>query len=239
MTHGRSHCSPSAWSRSPWSPSFWVVLIFSLESLLFILIGLQFPGVLDGLSGYSTAELLLYAAVVSAVVMGSGLLFPVTVRGVRRVARAPHRPAALADLFRERAVVGWSGMRGAVTLAAALAIPLTTDAGTPFPQRDLQGPFWEMYDRLFRARRRLEPDDLRRYARELGLDLERFDAELAGEVHLQRVLEQRAGGERSGVTATPAFFVGDEQHAGFYDEETLTEALRSGPEGARWGRGRP
>jgi monovalent cation/hydrogen antiporter len=39
--------------------------------------------------------------------------------------------------FRERAVVGWSGMRGAVTLAAALAIPLTTDAGTPFPQRDL------------------------------------------------------------------------------------------------------
>lgn len=59
MTHGRSHCSPSAWSRSPWSPSFWVVLIFSLESLLFILIGLQFPGVLDGLSGYSTAELLL------------------------------------------------------------------------------------------------------------------------------------------------------------------------------------
>ena len=96
-----------------------------------------------------------------------------------------------------------------------------------------QGRFWEMHDRLFRARRRLEPDDLRRYAQELGLDLERFDAELAGEVHLQRVLEQRASGERSGVTATPAFFVGDEQHAGFYDEETLTEALRSGSEGAR------
>ena len=96
-----------------------------------------------------------------------------------------------------------------------------------------QGRFWEMHDRLFRARRRLEPDDLRRYAQELGLDLERFDAELAGEVHLQRVLEQRASGERSGVTATPAFFVGDEQHAGFYDEETLTEALRSGSDGAR------
>lgn len=96
-----------------------------------------------------------------------------------------------------------------------------------------QGRFWEMYDRLFEARRRVEPDDLRRYAQELGLDLERFDAELAGEVHLGRVREQYASGERSGVTGTPAFFVGEEQHTGFYDEDTLTEALRGGPEGGR------
>jgi Na+:H+ antiporter, NhaA family len=94
-----------------------------------------------------------------------------------------------------------------------------------------QGRFWEMHDRLYRARRRLELEDLREYAQELELDLERFDAELAGEVHLGRVREQRASGERSGVTSTPAFFVGDEQHAGFYDEETLTEALSSGPGG--------
>jgi len=93
--------------------------------------------VLDGLSGYSTADLLLYAAAVSAVVMGSRLLFPVTVgefdEWLERRTGQRRPPISL----RERAVVGWSGMRGAVTLAAALAIPLTTDAGAPFPQRDL------------------------------------------------------------------------------------------------------
>ena len=92
---------------------------------------------LDGLSGYSTAHLLLYAAAVSAVVMGSRLLFPVTVgefdEWLERRTGQRRPPISL----RERAVVGWSGMRGAVTLAAALAIPLTTDAGAPFPQRDL------------------------------------------------------------------------------------------------------
>ena len=112
--------------------------VFLLESVLFILIGLQFPGVVDRLDGFSALELTSYALIVAGVVIAVRLIFlftvaeldesyEKTVRGNRR------RPLGRAERF----VVGWSGMRGAVSLAAALAIPLTTDAGAAFPQRDL------------------------------------------------------------------------------------------------------
>jgi CPA1 family monovalent cation:H+ antiporter len=118
---------------------FWGVTVFLLEALLFILIGLQFPGVIDRLSGTPTADLVLYASAVVLTVIAVRFLFLFTVaeldetyeatgrRGMRR------QPVTRA----ERLVGAWSGMRGAVSLAAALAIPLTTDAGAPFPQRDM------------------------------------------------------------------------------------------------------
>src|SRR5215204_1683668 len=119
------------------SYSFWEVLTFLMDSLLFILVGLEFPIILDGISEYSFAQLLLYAALVCGAVIGLRLLwflfapssFPVLDKLLRtRYLRAP---------WQERAVMGWSGMRGAVSLAAALAIPLQTQAGAEFPYRDL------------------------------------------------------------------------------------------------------
>ncbi|HYH91106.1 MAG TPA: Na+/H+ antiporter [Solirubrobacteraceae bacterium] len=98
--------------------SFWEVLVFLLESLLFILIGLQFPGVLESLEARSAGELMWWAAAVSGTVIGVRLLFVMTVPGLGPFSR------------RERAVVGWSGMRGAIALAAALAMPLD------LPQRE-------------------------------------------------------------------------------------------------------
>ena len=116
----------------------WEVLPFLLNSLLFILIGLQLPNILERLSGeYSTISVLLYAALVSLVVLGTRLLwtFPMAYlpqylsRSLRE--RDPYPP------WQQVAVVAYTGMRGAVSLAAAFAIPLTVEGGASFPGRDL------------------------------------------------------------------------------------------------------
>jgi monovalent cation/hydrogen antiporter len=96
----------------------WETLVFLVNALLFTLIGMQLGPILDGLSGRSTASLVFDALVVVATVMLIRILWV--------LATGP-RPA----------VIGWMGMRGAVSLAAALALPLETDAGAPFPGRDL------------------------------------------------------------------------------------------------------
>jgi monovalent cation/hydrogen antiporter len=97
----------------------WETLVFLVNALLFTLIGMQLRPILDSLSGISTGELIADALVVVATVMA--------VRIVWVLARPQRYPF----------VVGWMGMRGAVSLAAALALPLETDAGVPFPGRDL------------------------------------------------------------------------------------------------------
>src|SRR5215207_5492610 len=111
---------------------------FLLNSLLFILVGLQLHTVFGGLSGEaSLARLLLYAALVSLAVVGTRLVwtFPMA-----------YLPRRLSRRLRERdplppwgqvAVVAYAGMRGSVSLAAALSLPLTTQGGDPFPGRDL------------------------------------------------------------------------------------------------------
>ena len=116
----------------------WELLVFLLNAILFILIGLQLPIVVDGLGRYSAAELAAYAALVYAAVIGIRLAWVNTVPfGVRlldpRLRRDPDRRSD----WRSRLIVGWSGMRGSVSLAAALAIPLQTDGGEPFPERNL------------------------------------------------------------------------------------------------------
>jgi len=70
-----------------------------------------------------------------------------------------------------------------------------------------QHKFWPMHDLLFQHQTHLKPQDLRRYAEELELDLERFDYELRDQVYRQRVNEHVDGGRRSGVRGTPTFFV--------------------------------
>ncbi len=115
----------------------WDILDFIVNAILFVLVGLQLRSVIDGLSGYSASNLAGYALAVSGVVVGTRLIWfftvPYLIRAIdRRPAQRARRVGA-----RWRLVMAWSGMRGAVSLAVALAIPLTTDAGDPFPQRDL------------------------------------------------------------------------------------------------------
>ncbi len=98
----------------------WETLVFLTNALLFTLIGLQLRPILDALDDQSAGELLEYAAAVTATV--------IIVRLIWVFATRPEEHPS---------VIGWMGMRGAVSLAAALALPLETDAGGPFPGRDL------------------------------------------------------------------------------------------------------
>jgi protein-disulfide isomerase len=73
-----------------------------------------------------------------------------------------------------------------------------------------QNKFWPMHDLLFANQQHFGAAHLRHYAQRLELDLARFDADMADTVYLQRVREHIAGGHRSGVRATPTFFVSGE-----------------------------
>jgi protein-disulfide isomerase len=72
-----------------------------------------------------------------------------------------------------------------------------------------QGKFWPMHDLLFDNQAHLKAPQLRGYAERLELDLARYDAEMAGELYLQRVREHLESGRRSGVRGTPGFFIND------------------------------
>ena len=102
-------------------------LTFLLESVLFLLIGLQLPHITHGLS---VATPLAYAAAVLATLIVVRMTWMFSIPLVVRLARRGEPPQTLAELT----VLGWSGMRGGVSLAAALALPLTA-AGHPFPDR--------------------------------------------------------------------------------------------------------
>ncbi len=117
--------------------AFWELVTFLLNGFIFILIGLQLGAIVGRLSEYSVADLTLYAGLVSLTV--------ILVR-VAWVFPATYVPRALSRRLRERdpsppwravTVIGWTGMRGVISLAAALALPLATSEGVPFPQRDL------------------------------------------------------------------------------------------------------
>jgi NhaP-type Na+/H+ and K+/H+ antiporter len=117
--------------------SVWEILTFLLNAVLFLLVGLQLPGILEDISGYSTAELIGWGLLVSAVVIAVRLVWQFTVPHVIRALDRRPSQVARRTMARERLVVGWAGMRGSVSLAAALAVPLHTDAGEPFPERNL------------------------------------------------------------------------------------------------------
>jgi CPA1 family monovalent cation:H+ antiporter len=115
----------------------WEVTVFFLNSFLFVLIGLQLPAILKALSGRSAGELVLYGAAVSGAVILTRVLSTPFVAWLPRYLSRRIREHDPYPPWQQVALVAWSGMRGAVSLAAALALPLTTDAGTPFPERDL------------------------------------------------------------------------------------------------------
>jgi monovalent cation/hydrogen antiporter len=119
------------------STAVWEILVFLLNATLFILIGLQLPVIAEGLDAYTTGELVGYSTLVCAAVIGSRFVFvftmPYVIRALDR--RPSQRERRVGP--RMRIVNGWAGMRGAVSLAAALALPRATEAGTPLPERDL------------------------------------------------------------------------------------------------------
>jgi monovalent cation/hydrogen antiporter len=117
--------------------ALWSILTFLLNATLFILIGLQLPAIVDGLSGESAGQVVGYAALVCAVVIAMRFLWTnVMTVLIRTLDRRPSQIARRGS-WQLRVAGSWSGMRGAVSLAAALALPLTTNSGDPLPGRDL------------------------------------------------------------------------------------------------------
>jgi CPA1 family monovalent cation:H+ antiporter len=111
--------------------AFWEVLVYLANAVLFILVGLQLDPIMSGLGGTSTAILVGQAALVAAVVIVVRITFVFSVPYVIRLLDRRPQQVARRVGARQRLVVGWSGMRGAVSLAAALALPLD------FPLRNL------------------------------------------------------------------------------------------------------
>ena len=110
--------------------SMWTILTFLLNALLFVLIGLQLPLILKGLEDEPLGELIGIAAAVAAVVIVSRLVWMHLMTGaIRALDRRPSQRDRRGT-WRGRMVGGWAGMRGAVSLAAALALPID------FPARD-------------------------------------------------------------------------------------------------------
>ena len=110
-----------------------------------------------------------------------------------------------------------------------------------------QGRFWEMHDLLYEHQGELGEEDLMRYAAELGLDLGRFEEDLANDDHAWRIEEDRLGGDRAGVRGTPTLFVNGIRYTGTLDlngllaavEEAAISPSASRPEGRVTGRTSP
>ena len=118
----------------------WEALVFMLNGLVFVLIGLQLPYVLAGIHGrYGTGTLIFYGAVFSAVLIGLRMIwvFP----AMRIASYVERRWLGHKDEVelkpREIFVVGWTGMRGVLALAAAISVPEVLSSGKPFEERNL------------------------------------------------------------------------------------------------------
>jgi len=109
----------------------WEIVQYLLNALLFVLIGLQLPIVLDALGDIPSGRLIWWAVLVSLAVIALRFAW------VFAVLHAPKWILRRMSSWRGAVFLSWAGMRGAVSLAAALALPLETDAGAPFPGRDL------------------------------------------------------------------------------------------------------
>jgi protein-disulfide isomerase len=97
----------------------------------------------------------------------------------------------------------------------------------------VQGKFWEMHDLLFANQGALEDKDLVEYARRLGLDVDRFQAELQSGAHQGRVHDQEVGGWPSHVISTPTFFVNGVRFDDRPDLDGLGAALAAAREAAQ------
>ena len=90
-----------------------------------------------------------------------------------------------------------------------------------------QGRFWDMHDLLYDRQDALEDEDLLAYAEEIGLNLQRFAADLVNGSHAPKVREDFMSGVRSGVNGTPTFFINGFRYNGAADAGSLLAAIES------------
>lgn len=116
----------------------WDALTFVLNGIVFVLIGLQLPYVRAGIQAYSLGTLALYGLFFSALVIALRLIWTFPGAHLAAFIRQHLQGQQVQKLdVRQIFVVGWTGMRGVVALAAALSLPATLGDGSPFAQRNL------------------------------------------------------------------------------------------------------
>jgi Na+/H+ antiporter len=121
------------------SKSFWDVIIFLLNGLIFILIGIQFPYVIRNIPSQQIWPYVGYAFIITVVALGLRIFRVFGQRNTLQKGFAKGHPkvteGALLD-FKNSLIISWSGMRGIVSLAIAIGLPVTLANGQPFPQRN-------------------------------------------------------------------------------------------------------
>lgn len=114
----------------------WDIVVFLLNGLIFILIGLQLRNITERIVDGSLGSLLLDAAIICGTVIVTRMVWVFPSAYLPRLPRKVREKDPFPP-WQQIVVIGWTGMRGVVSLAAALALPLTIQNGQPFPQRDL------------------------------------------------------------------------------------------------------
>lgn len=115
----------------------WATLAVILNAFVFILIGLELPVIMAGLEGYSIWEACSYGLIISALVIVLRILWIYPVAFIPRWLSKKVRKSEVHPGWKGPLIIGWAGMRGVVSLAAALSLPITTAANINFPHRNL------------------------------------------------------------------------------------------------------
>lgn len=115
----------------------WATVGFLLNGFVFILIGLELPMIIHGLDGYSLEEAIRYALIISVIVIVIRIVLVYLALFLPRLLSRRIREKERSPGYKLPFIIGWAGMRGVVSLASALAIPMTLSDGTDFPHRNL------------------------------------------------------------------------------------------------------
>ncbi|MBD3581158.1 Na+/H+ antiporter [Flavobacterium selenitireducens] len=114
----------------------WTTLIFAMNTLVFILIGLELPHIVNGLGEYSIGEGIKYGLLISGIIIVLRFIWVFPAAYVPRMMSAKVRKEPHPG-WKGPLVISWAGMRGVVSLATALSIPVTLSNGDAFPYRSL------------------------------------------------------------------------------------------------------
>jgi len=115
----------------------WATLGFILNGLVFILIGLQLPVIMNNMGDYSLVEAIKYGLIISLITIIIRLIYVMPIAYVPKWLGYNKRTDKHNPLWKSPLIVGWAGMRGVVSLASALSIPLLMNNGEAFPHRNL------------------------------------------------------------------------------------------------------
>lgn len=105
--------------------------------------------------------------------------------------------------------------------------PYALHAAIAAETANLQGKFWEMHDIIFQNQRKLDDDSLMKYAKEIGLDLEKFKNDFGSKTTVSKVKEDMESGNELGVQGTPAFYVNGKFFTGNWTSIEFVDYLDS------------